>query len=646
MTPLADGGDRIAANAAIRAGVMIAPALPSSIDRYRATLGMGDETAVAASIREFDKIIEDQNISYSPCILSNVDLASDSDAAKEAYRALSTYMIANSHVIISLWDGIEYFGKKIEGGTYDTVRMAYKGIDHNVRNMAQPIPDLEGRKIMSPDRLLDISEDCLIYFIKSGRILSDEDIKNKGGRIPEQKVAAGTSAYIVPEMVSEEAEAYENKEFRSFLKRRELSVLHSSSEENVRSESIKIEGETVKLYADLPKYYHHIFSKIDVLNKDIKDHYQNKKEKSRGPNKKERTDEEKRDEAYGYMFGSSAGVLKKGNIMTEMISRKMITDDLAVKYQSLSFKNIKISLVLTALTALLLQIYVLIGGELLMIILYIAALGIGMLMYRMHKKKNAFQKFIEYRLIAESLRVSCYWSILCINESVTSSCYGYMKNDMMWIRCVLTAWESYFLNDHTATGTMPKGTRRDIGLEWIEGQKSYHKSKKAKNSRKNRSVKKAWYVVRYSLLALSVSIFLFSLMFDGNTALYSTNGITAWNGILLGPVVLTEMSFLQLALIIFSTAMIIVIGVEDKLIHGGTSGQIEAKYRMFDIACKRLKIMQDKAGEEEIGDIRRSVYYELGSQCIDEVNDWAFEHLLKDVEAPSGKDIKSNKKIA
>ena len=58
-------------------------------------------------------------------------------------------------------------------------------------------------------------------------------------------------------------------------------------------------------------------------------------------------------------------------------------------------------------------------------------------------------------------------------------------------------------------------------------------------------------------------------------------------------------------------------------IHGGTPEQIDAKRQMFAIAEMRMR-------EAEDPEVRREILWELGDQCIDEMNDWVFEHKAKD----------------
>ncbi|MDR0778177.1 MAG: hypothetical protein LBE48_01890 [Methanomassiliicoccaceae archaeon] len=245
MTGLAEGGDRIAARAAMRSGVMVAPVLPSSVENYKKTFGFGDDAAAAAD--ELDAILNDPEMAYSPCILSNADLTAAD--ASEAYRDLAKYMIANSHIIIALWDGLEYVGKKTEGGTYDTLRTAYRGVEHTYAD-TQPVPDPEGKN-MSSGRLLDITEDRLIYVIKVSRRLSDDEVIKRGGTFRVPRMPQGTRGYIVPQMVADDAESFDGPS-------------------EMQEQSARIDGNDVKMHNELPLYYHRIFSKIDALNKDLK----------------------------------------------------------------------------------------------------------------------------------------------------------------------------------------------------------------------------------------------------------------------------------------------------------------------------------------------------------------------------------------
>jgi hypothetical protein len=105
--------------------------------------------------------------------------------------------------------------------------------------------------------------------------------------------------------------------------------------------------------------------------------------------------------------------------------------------------------------------------------------------------------------------------------------------------------------------------------------------------------------------------------------------------VIISSLTITQLVIFQIIILGLAVATLIVSGINDKLIHGGTGGQIDAKYRMFDIASRRLDIMEDAAEQDEINEIRLGVYYELGAQCINEVNDWAFEHIMKDMSAPN-----------
>lgn len=630
ISPLADGGDRIAARAALRSGVKIAPILPSTEEKYKKTFGdANDQNSVKESVEEFEKIIRDKEWVFSPCILFNENLTQRPEGAGSVYRALSAHMIANSHIMIALWDGREYAEKSVAGGTYDTVRMAYRGIDQEVMYMAQPIPASESTKKSSPYRYLDITEDCLIFHIKTDRELSEEEMKKKGAIEPKQLMPPGTTGYIVPEMVSIESEEYEREADKGAFFRKK-----AKTDSNLERYKVMIGGQTIDASNDLPKYYHKIFLRMDEMNRDIAAQEKKNAAPTKMFGKKRSSEKERESKAYENMFGECTVDIDAG-VMREMMLRKETVDELAMAYQVSSFRDIKISIALGVITTLFLQLYILFGATSVIILLYLFSLSAAMLFFWMHKRSERYQKFIEYRLLAESMRVCCYWSLIGINESVTSSCYGYMKNDTMWARCVLSAWESWFLNDYLQTESLSDETKRKIGQEWINGQKSYHNRKKTNNVWKATAARKIGFFLKVSSILLSTTALLLVFASLGGTVLSSLGEIAAGDIIFISSLNITYLVAIQMIIIGLSLATLIVIGTEDKLIHGGTGGQIEAKYRMFDIAGRRLDIMEEVAKPDEIDDVRLSVYYELGVQCINEVNDWAFEHKMKDINAPS-----------
>jgi len=638
MTPLSDGGDRIAARAAMRSGVMLAPVFPSKKEEYKKTLGSCELDSIA-SIKEFEDILKDGQKTYTPCEFPQIDLTSDTDDVKNAYRHLSAYMIANSHVMIALWDGNKYANEISAGGTYDTVRMAYRGVDNDVRHMAQPIPDSKETNCYCPDRYLDVTEDCLVYFVQVGRSLKDDELKRKGCIPSKNPLTVGVSGYIVPDMVSAEAEKFESEN------KKELHSWHKKLETDQRvAYKVEVDDTSVELYNEIPEYYKNIFSKINEMNFDIE--RRNKKIIKIKKIGKGRTEKEKENSIYGDIFGYEPGVepkkcsvfaekMRNDRHMHDMISRMTIIDDLAGSYQRSSFRNIETSIFIGVATALFLQLYILFGKEILLIAFYTFFLMLATLHFWLHKRSKRFQKFIEYRLLAESLRVGCYWGLIGINESVTSSCYGYMKNDMMWIRCILTAWESFFFNDYSTIKKLDKDDWKKIGSIWIKNQEKYHLEKKDKNRKKALYTKVLGGILNYLLIGLAIAAVLFSFTTEGQAVIHNASRVMFRDAVLISPLPITKLAILQLIIIAFSSAMLIVTGIKDKLIHGGTDGQIEAKYLMFYVADGRIRILEKDERQKDKDGARRSIYHELGVQCINEVNDWAFEHLMKDIDAPS-----------
>ena len=611
LTALAEGADRIAADAALRSNVTVMPVLPTSLEKYKETFTGRAFGSKEGSLADFERILSDP-LAYSPISLSEIDL----NVSSEGYRYLSAYLIANSHVMIALWDGRKYTNaERSKGGTYDTVRMACNGVDDDLRHMTHPVAVAENKKTFSPETHLRVTEDCLIYHIQVSRLISDEDLKRKGcvdTRYPFEHLS---SRYIVPEMMIYELE----------------------------DDEINEGGDTEKNDAGvcrgLPEYYHKMFTRMNVMNDDI----------GYDPGYKLRNGSIAEDlcrcrdsrgsdhpKIYDYIIGNEAAEIRDNDLMYDMVMRQTAADRLASQYQKKSFKNIKISIVLSLIAATFLQFYILFGAAALLVMIYAAVLIVSQLFYRSHKDREVYSKFIEYRLIAESMRVGCYWGMAGVNESTTSEVFGYMKNDMSWAGAILTAWESYVLNDFDKLKE-GREERMDIaGPMWVEGQKSYHKKKKEKNAKIGAKNDKKLFYLQYALVAGSVAAFVFSAVALGYEALAVIEEIAAIGLIMIGELEITPLNLAQIFLILVSLYMMLIVARSEKLMHGGKDIHMDAKFRMFDIAEKRLKIAERvyRHDKEMCADVKSHIYYELGVQCINEANDWAFEHMDKDADEP------------
>jgi len=653
MSSLAEGADRIAALAAIKNGVTVAPVLPVTAKNYEDTFKGFGYNSVEESVTAFRDILDDKEHVLTPCVLSR---ATSAEKNREAFRRTSAYMISQSHVLIAMWDGYEY---DRPGGTYDSIRMAFQGIDHNLQSMNHAMSTFDG-PTFTPASYLSVAEDCPIYVIPAERLTEPAELLERGRKTDERSNLPESGFMIpqmTPDMVITKKEKYRRK---------------SGKDCTLREGHIPMHGvpESVQWSKAIPQYYFESFHAINDINKDL---ILNKK-------CKEIFDKESLaftvnrpgenieivsvsntlyakgsvvDEAISYGTVSKGLLrydenddniiktiltLEERRALHAMATRFYVADRLAGEYQRKSFVRISISLFLTLMMGFFFQLYILMSSAVLFIGVYALMMLTSMSLYYFHKRSRAYLRFIEYRTLAESVRVNYYWAITGINDSVSSVCYGYMKNEIMWVRNVLKSWNSFFLNVYSTYSDVKNRTEM-VEKVWIEDQKRYHTGKfKGVHGKKGNRDK----FVRANHLSLAVVLLLFMVSvvttvlslpsfsaYAGHIT-FTFSGLYAGDFILIPPTQMTILVLMKISMMMLVFVSVYLKGYREKLIHGGTPEQIKAKINMFNIAERRLRLIDDTEKSSKL-----NILYELGVQCIVETNDWAFEHKSKDMSLPS-----------
>ncbi len=586
MSALAEGADLLVADIALKRNIHVAPVLPMPIDEYMQTFGDSE------SISLF-KFILDSPLSYSPHILET-----DSSNDRDSFRNLSSFLIFNSHIMIGLWDGREY---DRNGGTYDTIRMAYEGVDADIRKRYLDTV-VCNRRGTYQIRYLDSAEDCLIYRISVSRQMSDEDLIARGCRNP-KRVKAG-DGFIVPQMVSFDSDR------RSVL--------------------------DVDLSSEIPPSYDSAFKRIDTMNKDMGVTTCNGNTSySPGSVASCTHSHEKRGSRFHLLDTSDVSDVvaryvdefKASDVMDAAADRYHIADQMALDNQNVSFSRIHQMILVTVLTGLSFSVFILSGGSLVVNLIYTVLMLLGIFMSKLHARRKTYSKFIEYRALAESMRVEYYRGLMGSRESIPELCYGYMKNELFWIRSVLKSWNSDFMNDFDRVTSIEGYEDKALAIStecWMRDQKNYHKSKRDKNAKLFERNS------RISQVLVTATTVISALLIITMAAFPDILGFTvvALDAVSIGGVTLIQSMDVTMSVIIRVVMIVLValISYESfgaNLIHGGTPEQIDAKRQMFAIAEIRL-------GETEDPEVRRQILWELGDQCIDEMNDWVFEHKAKD----------------
>ena len=576
ISALAEGADILAAEVAMDAGIRVAPVIPKLIDEYRS--GFADR----GYAQRFDAILSDTR-TYTPYIIRT-----ESESDRDSYRNLSAYLIFNSHIMLALWDGRRY---DRNGGTYDTLRMAYAGVDTSIRRRYQEsVVGVRSERVRL--RHLDAPEDCLVYRLQVGRAASREELQKRGCLDPDDIVRG--DGYIVPLTVRGTREGEPSRDTASW-----------------------------EMNEEFPELYDTMFSRLDALNADMgavpdgggvryvqgmaAQNVLDAGDRSFGliGKEEERGEYERR--------------LLEGGRLDASASRYAVADSLALENQSVSFSRIRVMIAVAALTGLAFSLFILSGGSLLVNMVYTVLMLAGIVLSRDHLRRKTYSKFIEYRALAESMRVEFYRGMLGSREPVPDLCYGYMKNELLWIRSVLKSWNSFFMNDLPDPGD---GAVDAVVRCWVDDQKSYHEGKKFKNARAlERSGRRAKALVLATTVTSAVLIPLMAVPGFLGHSLFTVPPVYVL-GVCMAQGMEFTVSTAIRALMIVLVALTSYYTLGISLIHGGTPEQIDAKVQMFSIARIRMEGVDD--------DTRREILWELGDQCIEENNDWVFEHRSKD----------------
>ena len=134
LSALAEGADRLAARVAIAHGARLIAPLPMPLDEYRRDFEPGLK---AGNMAEFDALFAQAIAApVMPLHGTSVEvLRNDQDKRNEQYRALGIFITQHCHVLLALWDGNEK--DMSPGGTAEVVTFKRRGIPLGVSGSAR-----------------------------------------------------------------------------------------------------------------------------------------------------------------------------------------------------------------------------------------------------------------------------------------------------------------------------------------------------------------------------------------------------------------------------------------------------------------------------------------------------------------------------
>lgn len=261
---------------------------------------------------------------------------------------------------------------------------------------------------------------------------------------------------------------------------------------------------------------------------------------------------------------------------------------------------------------------------------FIASLGCSMLtagyFYGRAEKGEYHTKYLDYRALAEALRIQFFWKVAGIGDPVVDWYLRKQRSDLEWIRSALRSCDVM-----TAAAEMraePMGLslteRFGLVLRWIEDQRRYYATKarteKAKLERE-RSI-----AARLLKVGGVLSLILAALL----TVPTLASGVLPAGISRLTPTPFQHGAWMVIIPMLAVGAGLL-LGYGQQLARAEHSRQFERMSELFYAAEKDLRKAFSEGGET-----RAAMVLELGIEALDENGDWLILHRERPLEVPPG----------
>jgi hypothetical protein len=576
VSALAEGADRVVARVALSMGLKLIAPLPLPVEEYRKDFEPGLNANAGA---EFDKFLSQAVAApVMPFTSGNSIEAVRSDPNKRAeqYRAIGLFIVQNCDVLIALWDGSEK--DMAVGGTGEVVTFKREGIPLAVSRSA--LASLDGSEIGPVIHILTPR-------MKAGSPASAVAIgpwgieivnRHRGGRF--QRRFDGAKAFCAKLLRRGEKATSLSPQEKHNLDAWEVFATLAALTHEFNNEAVALEGSSGVPFDET--------GGIDNLFIDPDTGHLNEEARLRATNVAPH---------WCRLFG--------------------IADTLAKRRQA-QFKFDWLRVFLLTVFAIFCFALAGHGGENVSnfsLAAYTVVVGIIYVLIIWARNRRDQERFLDYRALAEALRVAVYWSLLGIDEDESSgkknlsgttstliNCYPIKQpNELAWIKICLRSLDLFYRPAATAnTGPeMDSDAHRITRRFWVYGQLVYFQRQSALYNR-HAEFLEGWA----KLIFFTTPFFLVPFIL-------SALGENQYLGIKPHEVFVAALGILPGVAAILSS-------YSERLGLTAQARQYDRMRMLFKRAYDLLPETLDAAAEHQA----RSLYLELGTEAMKESADW------------------------
>jgi hypothetical protein len=171
-----------------------------------------------------------------------------------------------------------------------------------------------------------------------------------------------------------------------------------------------------------------------------------------------------------------------------LLERFAMADQLAQWWQGMSQRVLLVILGLIFLTVTLFECYAHVApGKVSLLLGYPLLFGVGVAVVWLVRRWRVYNRYLDYRALAEAKRVHLFWKLALLPESAADYYLRSCRGQLDWIRAALRAW-SVQSGEHDCRISCPWDQQPDAALlrqvreRWMEDQRKFF----AKNHRRDR----------------------------------------------------------------------------------------------------------------------------------------------------------------
>ncbi|MFH1076992.1 MAG: hypothetical protein V1753_09220 [Pseudomonadota bacterium] len=366
---------------------------------------------------------------------------------------------------------------------------------------------------------------------------------------------------------------------------------------------------------DARNNYAQLLRRIDEFNKEIRDNINNQAFINEVTKNK------------GYVYSDTKqSSLNDG--MKGVLESYSYADTLSQRHQKPIFKALKILPAATVLGFFFFSFFDEIWSATPVLMLFPVILGVGFYIFQNMQSKDMERKYLDYRVLAEGLRVQFFWKLGGIRENIYEHYQRKYKGELDWmaqaIRSISIKANNFIKTP--ASGAERKAAYSEICERWVEDQWEYFRKnvkRKIDIPQKQEKITKAFF-----LLALFFVAGIFALK----------GFILVQQGTLEGFMSLEDIKDIRL----YSVLLVLV----DLCIAIGAAFQIYVEKMAFSEEVKQYQRMKDlfSRGSRKLREyIEKSQYsdmelllIDIGKEALVENCDWLMLKRSKPLEMPIG----------